>query len=255
MAMNTTWVSFNTKRIIELLSLLVLLMLCPHICWGDEYVLVMSNNNDLCLHMLKIYNADLRNYGQIKYDEHSVYNKILWEKKTFFVPERTHREGWEGTMYVSRIDINNDNNVELVVKTDRDIVDGMDTEVIYVLEDKYKKYFEDDLVNAHKIGMAMDKISALGGYQLKKLPPGQIEAPKLGRKRTNVEAYKGYYRLYRSILHFLVYDHQIYISMEDRTPKKINNTQWMVIMRYVSTGNTQDVCYYLRIPSGIDKGE
>ena len=40
--------------------LILILVLLPSICLSDEFVLVMSKEDNLCQHMLKLYNEDLK---------------------------------------------------------------------------------------------------------------------------------------------------------------------------------------------------
>jgi uncharacterized protein len=80
---------------------------------GDEYVLVMSKDDCVCRHMLKIYNKDLNKYGEIEYDQHEEFKAIKWEKQKssfdFFGDGRLN----EYDLLISRFDINNDGSPEI----------------------------------------------------------------------------------------------------------------------------------------------
>ncbi|MBU2591144.1 MAG: hypothetical protein KKC21_03880, partial [Nitrospinae bacterium] len=47
-----------------------------------KYVLIMSKDDNLCGHMLNLYNRDLDKYGEVRYNEHEEFNWIKWEDKT-----------------------------------------------------------------------------------------------------------------------------------------------------------------------------
>ena len=44
----------------------------------------MSKNDNVCQHMLKLYNEDLKQYGQVKYDQHEEFKAIKWEERKRF---------------------------------------------------------------------------------------------------------------------------------------------------------------------------
>lgn len=41
----------------------------------------MSKDDCVCQHVLKIYNEDLKEHGEIKYDQHEEFTAIKWEKQ------------------------------------------------------------------------------------------------------------------------------------------------------------------------------
>ena len=227
--------------------LLLFVLLYPTISWSDEYVLVMSKNNNICLHMLKLYNSDLNDYGYVKYNKHEEYKKVIWEEKSFFVPERTQHPGWEGPMWVSEFDINNDNNMELVVKTGMDLVSGTGRDVIFLMKKEDAKYFIYNAVDGSILGNAISKIDSTV-YLLKELPPGQITVRGFQsiKRKMNIDAYKGYYRLYDSRMYPLWYDGKYYVSLENNTKKEIDYKRWIVILRYINRTETEDMCYFLK---------
>jgi len=50
------------------------LLLLPSLSHSDEYVLLMSKEDNVCQHMLKIYNQDLKDFGdrKINFAEHVI---------------------------------------------------------------------------------------------------------------------------------------------------------------------------------------
>lgn len=82
----------------------------------DEYVLVMSKNEDVCHYMLNLYNNDLKKYGQVRYKLHKEFNWIKWEDKGIRlrpVSEPTYVMGISAR--IALFDINNDSKDEVVL--------------------------------------------------------------------------------------------------------------------------------------------
>jgi len=97
--------------------LVLMLLLMTAVGWCDEYVLVMSKEDNVCWHMLKLYNEDLKKYGKVKYGKHKEFNWIKWEEKTFKLrpvgglPQQAKIENAR----VAIFDINNDSKNEVIV--------------------------------------------------------------------------------------------------------------------------------------------
>ena len=67
----------------RILLLILIFFFLSSISFADEYVLVMSKDDNVCQHMLKLYNDDLKKYGEIKYSQHKEFNTIKWEKRNY----------------------------------------------------------------------------------------------------------------------------------------------------------------------------
>jgi hypothetical protein len=83
---------------------------------ADEYVLVMSKDDNVCLHMLKLYNSDLKKYEQVRYKRHKEFNWIKWVDKGIRLKpasEPTHVMGISARIAV--FDINNDFKDEVIL--------------------------------------------------------------------------------------------------------------------------------------------
>lgn len=61
--------------------LVLFLLFIPSLGFADEYVLVMSKDDNVCQHMLKLYNDDLNKHEEIKYSQHNEFSTITWEEK------------------------------------------------------------------------------------------------------------------------------------------------------------------------------
>lgn len=81
---------------------------------GVEYTLLMSRDDQVCKHMLTLFNQDLAKFGTEKYNEHEEFRSIGWKKETI-----TRLEGdREVTDFVeaAHVDINNDGMRDLVFR-------------------------------------------------------------------------------------------------------------------------------------------
>ncbi|MCL4536255.1 MAG: hypothetical protein M1610_01480 [Nitrospirae bacterium] len=242
------------RKIILVLILLVL----PVVVWGDEYVLVMSKEDNVCQHMLGLYNEDLRKYGKIQYDEHEAFTVIKWEEKKYYTTypdgKKHYPMSLPDTVLISKFDINNDGKEELVVK-DTVPVRGRPSESLYYLKNEDSVYFKDDEVD---VKILYDKATGAVGtgaggafkanvYFLKKLPPFGIR---------DIEPFKGHLRYYSLggwfILNPFVFKKAYYISMMDNDPSE--NKKFLVILKYSKDNQLKDICYYLKTLDCKNKG-
>lgn len=83
----------------------------------SEYVIVMSKNDCLCQHMLKLYNSDIRNYGQVKYKHHQEFNWPKGEHKKISIAPPGYPIGspFHQDAKIAFFDINNDSRDEAIV--------------------------------------------------------------------------------------------------------------------------------------------
>ena len=81
---------------------------------ADEYVLVMSKNDCVCRHMLKIYNADIREYGQVKYKYHKEFSWLEWEDNKISIVD-TDGVTNDLKAKIAFFDINNDSKDEAII--------------------------------------------------------------------------------------------------------------------------------------------
>src|SRR3989442_14241496 len=51
------------------------------VAWAGNaaYKLVMSKDKELCTSMLKLFNEDMKKYGEIRYDQHEVFTRVSWQ--------------------------------------------------------------------------------------------------------------------------------------------------------------------------------
>jgi hypothetical protein len=135
----------------KILFFLVLFFLSS-IAFADEYVLVMSKDDNVCQHMLKIYNEDLKQYGQVRYDQHKEFNWIRWQDKGIRLRPASNPKATTGiSAKIALFDINNDSKEEAIVyhpstQADRpiDVYDVFPCDVLTMLN-------EDDIVDGETL--------------------------------------------------------------------------------------------------------
>jgi hypothetical protein len=128
------------------LLLILTFALWSSACFADQYVLVMSKNDCVCQHMLKIYNEDLEKYGEIKYDQHEEFKAIDWKKQESYLEYFGNGTLEEHDTLISKFDINNDGNPEIVIKDEHRTLRGIDSDAIYIFREKDFADFKDKIV-------------------------------------------------------------------------------------------------------------
>ncbi len=221
---------------------------------GDEYVLVMSKNDCVCQHMLKIYNEDLKEYGEIKYDQHEEFKAIKWEKKRRYLRMEEGRKVYgsleiDNIILTSQFDINNDGQVEIVVKDENVMFKGAGSDTISYFKGEASEYFKDQEFDGTKYKDAAGVIGRYAAgfdgvsYDLKELP------------KISAEAYGHYSIGPYFYINPLLYNGSYYIDMKDRQDRP---AKWIVILKYTQENKPKDICYYLKsceARSGTQGGE
>lgn len=231
------------------ISVLGFLFLSSICLAADEYVLVMSKDNDVCLHMGMMFNRDLKKYGAIRFDKHEEFNTIKWERKRAYrINEKGERDYGErtlsqDTMLLSMFDINNDGTKEIVIKSDGPKRNRIPSDVIYVFKQQDSKYFDEfkyGINRNHELLAKAIIILGGGGYFLNEIPPVEI-APKLGyEKNVVIRNALGLGFFFNPFL----YKETYFSTMTDQHPDYPRN--WLVITKNNPENQVQDVCYYLK---------
>jgi hypothetical protein len=130
----------------------------------------MSKDENVCQHMLKIYNDDLKKYGEIKYSQHNEFSTITWEKKKLYFIDKGFKHYTDVLM--SKFDINNDGDKEIVIKNESVSINGIDGNSMYFFRKKDSEYFKRNEFNVTVFRMAIGKLTTTVGdsYRLKELP-------------------------------------------------------------------------------------
>lgn len=218
-------------------------ILLSSISFADEYVLVMSKDDNVCQHMLKIYNDDLKKYGEIKYDLHKEFSTITWEKKKCYFLDNNGYKHYTDVL-MSKFDINNDGNKEIVIKDESVSIYGIEGHAVYFFKKEDSEYFKGNEFDGAVFRRAIGKLETTVGdsYELKELP--QFLYLGIGDKEAKSFYTLGIY-LY---LHPFFFKGNYYLDMNDNVPYKgIYSTKFLVILKYTRDNQISDTCYYLKV--------
>ena len=229
------------------ISFVLILTLLSSACFADEYVLVMSKDDCVCQHMLKIYNKDLKEYGETKYDQHEEFRAIKWEEKKYYrmkdEQELHSNRKKRDVVLTSQFDINNDGKMETVIKDEKVWLKGIPADSLYYFTGEISEYFKDEEFDATVLENAPGVIGTGGAgfdgnvYFLKELP--KISVGTVGTK----EAYSHYMIGGYFYINPFLYNGTYYIDMKDRQHRP---GQWLVILKYTQENKPKDICYYLK---------
>jgi hypothetical protein len=219
---------------------------------ADEYVLVMSKDDNVCQHMLGIYNDDLKKYGHIKYELHEEFSSIDWGKIKYF---RRVDNGKEYPKYptvlddgyaeISKFDIDNDGEDEVVIKKEGSL-SGIETQSIFYFESEDAAYFKDNEFNLKDLytksaGVIGDSNPEGRVYMLRELPKTVITS---GSEYPEMIVYNGLGAHFN--FHPFKLQNKYYIDMKDR---QLAPQKWLVVLMFMHSSKPTDVCYYLKITS------
>jgi hypothetical protein len=224
--------------------------------------------------MLRIYNEDLKEHGEIKYDQHEEFKAIKWEKQKSYVDFYKNGKLREHDTLISRFDINNDGSPEVILKDEHRSLRGWDSDALYIFREQDFADFKGKIV----INEAFDKkaISVwgldfgderpFGGnvYWLHELPARKVWTTPT----TTGKQFKHYYSLGAWFYFYpFIYQGKYFTSMHDSWPDagkwwetdyeqylKKKKT-WEVILRLTHENQLEDVCYLLKISDCKDKNK
>jgi len=232
--------------------LVLFLLFIPSLGFADEYVLVMSKDDNVCQHMLKLYNDDLKKYDMVKYDQHEEFNSIKWENKKYY---RTHEDkkiypvrSYEAntTVLISEYDINNDGKKEIVIKH-VSWYKSILSDQLHYFKNEDANLFKDDEFDikvlytnaAGSIGSGAQET-----YKLKELP--QFLYLGIGSKES-----KAYYSLGKYLyIHPFFFDKTYYLDVKDEVPSDVRGIysgKFLVIIKYAGDNKINDTCYFLKM--------
>ena len=239
------------KKFILLLTVVIIFVL-PILLYADEYVLVMSKDDNVCQHMLKVYNDDLKKYGEIKYDKHDEFKSIKWNEKKYYRLNNGKKEypkppiETNTTVLLSEYDINNDGKNEIVVRNES-YYKNILSDDLYYFKNEDAILFRDDAFDIKVLYTKATGNVSSGGqntYKLKELP--QFLYLGIGDKEA-----KAYYSLGGYIyINPFFFAGTYYLDVKDEVPtenKGIYSSKFLVILKYTKDNQRKDTCYYLKL--------
>lgn len=228
------------KRIIVLC--VAVLFATVGVAWAgkEAYRLVISQNIELCSTMLKLINDDLREYGEIHYEDHEMFAAVKWEPLSNLLGGKYQNAPCE-IQNVARFDVNNDGSQDLVVKYTGCFKSRLLDWFIFldVEEDVFKTY-DDYTIEKNTVGKFPEDATALPNYILKTpVPVKDRTKDKLGLTFTS-EGVGGWI-----VINPFVYKSTAYLAITDRGVEGTSPSgEGFVIGKYKSPRDLDEVCYF-----------
>lgn len=236
-----------------LLALIVLFV--PEMCFPDDYLLVMSKDNELCQHMLKKYNADLNKYGTVKYDLLDEFKKIEWAKRKKYNITGLGAKKYAGEVLISQFDINNDGKSEIVIVDKDSMLSGKTSDMLYIFEANSFDFAEEVMINENfakkaigVLGCAYDRKPFEGlAYKLTELP-----AYDLWINIRDNKPEPSYYMIGSHFsFHPFLYKEKYYTSFHQKYSYRGETEKWEVIAQYSKDNSLKDICYFIKCCTSI----
>ena len=205
-----------------IILVIVAMLLGAGVAWAGTatYKLVMSKDKEVCSGMLKLFNEDLKKYGEIRYEDHNIFTVIKWEKMDGFGEDFKDRNCRRDRM--ARFDIGNTGKAKIVVKHSG-CLRGNLSDDLYILD----RDSESTSLQWSDVFESKNKIHLTGeGYDLKQLLPEFNMMPQvIGGV---------------GVLYPFLSGEVYYISMTDLRGELI------VIGKYKQVQEVEEICYYHR---------
>lgn len=198
----------------------------------ESYTLVMSKDDELCNHMLQLFNQDIKKYGwkgDEHQEEHEEFKRILWKPARFssVINGRVEYTAVEGALF----DFNNDGVQDFVVRWKSSFSNAR-ADSLNILDEGAVKRAND--LTAQELFDGKNRIR-LAGWFYDLMPPFEIAA---GLR----------------VLESFIYRETSYLVMRPLFEMQRTMTGYAVIAKYGEgkfvaremTGKMEDICYYQR---------
>lgn len=198
----------------------------------ESYTLVMSKDDELCNHMMELFNQDLKQYGwrgDEHQEEHEEFKRIPWQPARFssVIDGRTEYTNVEGALF----DLNNDGVQDFVVRWQASL-SGHRADTLDVFDVEEAKRAND--LKAMDIGGGKGSIFLAGGFYDVSLPIKTIAGLR--------------------VLQPFIYHGVSYLFMRELFEVQPITPGYAAIAKYGGgkfqlremTGKMEDICYYQR---------
>ena len=225
---------------------LIFLLVMSGIAWAgkEAYRLVISQDKELCPSMLKLINDDLREYGEIRYQDHEMFTAVKWEPLSNLLGDKYQNAPCE-IQNAARFDVNNDGSQDLVVKHTGCFKSRLLDWFIFldVEEDVFKTY-DDYAIEKNTVGKFPEDATVLPTYTLK--TPVSVKdrtKDKLGLTFMS-EGVGGWI-----VINPFIYKSTAYLAITDRGVEGTSPSgEGFVIGKYKSPRDLDEACYFKQAP-------
>lgn len=198
----------------------------------ESYTLLMSKNDELCNHMLQLFNDDLKKYGwegDKHHEEHEEFKRVPWQTARFssVIDGRTEYTGVEGALF----DFNNDGVQDFVVRWKASL-SGYRADLLIMFDSGIEKRKND--LNSNEFWNAKNHIDLSGWWYGLPPPFDSIAGVR--------------------VLEPFIYQNISYLVMRPLFETPPITSGYVAITKYGGgkfinrelTGEMEDVCYYRR---------
>jgi uncharacterized protein len=215
----------------------------PDLSNTESYTLVMSKDDELCNHMLQLFNEDLKKYGwngDAHHEEHEEFKRVPWKTAQFssVIDGRVEYTDIEGALF----DFNNDGVQDFVVRW-KSWLSNARADLVFMLGSETEERLAD--LDSMELGAAKNRIYLAGWwYDL---------SPQFG-SIAGVQ-----------VLEPFIYHGTSYLVMRPLFEERRTKFGYSAITKYGGgkfinrelTGKMEDICYFKRSRelAYFDKGE
>ena len=226
---------------------LVFLLVMSGIAWAgkEAYRLVISQDKELCSAMLKLINDDLREHGEIRYEDHEMFAASTWQPLSEFSGDKFIDTGCSIDR-VSQFDIDNDGRLDTVVKFSSCFKSRLKDSLVFLnIEEKVLKTYEyNDMVKNSAGGFPEKDAPPLATYILQTpVPLKDRTKDKLGLTFMS-EGVGGWI-----VINPFIYKSTAYLVITDRGVDGTSSSgEGVVIGKYKAPKELDEVCYFKQVP-------
>lgn len=198
----------------------------------ESYTLVMSKDDELCNHMLKLFNQDLKQHGwqgDEYQEEHEEFKRVPWQSARFssVIDGRTEYRDVEGALF----DFNNDGVQDFVVRWQSSLSNAR-ADSLFMLDREIAKRAND--LDSSEFWNARNQIDLAGWFYDVSLPVKVMAGLR--------------------VLQPFIYHETSYLFMRELFETPPITPGYAVIVKYGGgkfinrdvSGKMEDICYYQR---------
>ena len=211
----------------------LLWLLIADVATAGDYTLVMGKAAAMCQHMLKIFNEDMKTFGELKYDQHEEFTAIDWTLALDDFCWRAH---------LAQFDIDNDGHDDTVLKHEA-CLRGVFTDTIYIYAEGKHAPLPPPHFNFN-IGVAKDVTKQASGL-IGQFPHGQYELRKLPKFREGMAEFCHHIGGIARMNPFRFGGHY-YLVLDNpfKQPPYDGGKRFTAIVRTDKQGHLTDLCYF-----------